>query len=414
MSYLRSNTKVPALLDWSDDPTNPIGSAYIIMEHCGGVLLQEAWLDIPVEKRIKCVGAISSSILPISKLEFPAYGSLYFSDASFIEADSKHKLDSDPMYCIGLHCRGSTYWDCNVGEPRSYTFKGPNRGLWPDLFSYASALIDSGLARLPPADQPFTYQQRAPYQGTVNRHLELLKIGQAAFSELVHHPNIQSNATPTLFHPDLHKRNVFVSQDDPTIVTGIIDWQCASIEPAFYYAEEVPDFARFPSEGASELSIETLCSQAYEASLALLAPGLGATRNIDEELLRPFRYCHRTWRDGVVPFTHELVRLRGAWDRLGFKNDCPIPELSPEEMSSYKEQLDIYDGILKIRQGIVETLGVEGDVWVSVDRWEEVVKSHQRLFESMMEAQEDDKDREDMKTMWPFNHWQLQDDSIPK
>ncbi|KAM5454307.1 hypothetical protein MaudCBS49596_002324 [Microsporum audouinii] len=408
ITYLQCHTKlpIPTILDWNDDPTNPIGSEYIIMEHADGVLLQEAWTNMPTEKKVKCIGAICTSVLPISELDFPAYGSLYFADASFIKADSKQKLDNDPKYCIGPHCRGSTYWDCNVGEPRYYAFKGPNRGPWRDLSSYASALIDSGLARLPPAEQPVLCQQQASYQGSVDRHLGLLRVGQSVFPELIQHPDIYSNSTPTLFHSDLHKRNIFVSKDDPSIVTGIIDWQCASIEPAFYYAGHTPDFAKAPPEGTSESTDEVLCSQAYELGWALLAPRLGATRKIDETLIRPFRYCHRTWRDGFVPFTCELMRLRDAWTQLGFANNCPIPAL--DDMSFYEEQLDVYNKILEFRQDMVETLGVEDDGWVSENRWEGVKKAHQYFYETIMESMKNDKDREELKTMWPFDQCQVQ------
>jgi hypothetical protein len=30
---------------------------------------------------------------------------------------------------------------------------------------------------------------------------------------------------------------MFVSDDDPAVITGVIDWQSSSIEPAFWYAE---------------------------------------------------------------------------------------------------------------------------------------------------------------------------------
>lgn len=129
MPTVQRNTEIPipAILDWSDDPNNPIGSAYIIMEHAGGVQLQETWTDLPSDTKVKCIGAICSSIPPLSEFDFPAYGSLYFADAAFIHADSKRAMEKDPKFCIGPHCR-STYWDCNVGEPRYYAFKEPNRG----------------------------------------------------------------------------------------------------------------------------------------------------------------------------------------------------------------------------------------------------------------------------------------------
>ncbi|KAI1963503.1 hypothetical protein LOZ58_002337 [Ophidiomyces ophidiicola] len=405
MTYLQHNTKIPipAILDWSDDPANPIGSAYIIMEHVDGVLLQEAWADMPSDQKIKCVGAICSSVLAMSELDFPAFGSLYLSNASFLDIDSKKILGNDARYCIGPHCRGSTYWDCNVGEPRYYAFGVPNRGPWHDLSSYSLALIDSGLARLPPADHPIPCQQPPPYQGTVDRHLELLKLGRAVIPELAWHPDIKSNSAPTLFHPDLHKRNIFISKDDPTKITGIIDWQCTSVEPAFYYADDSPDFAKAPPEGTSESADESLCSQAYEIGCTLLAPRLGGARKIDETLLRPFRYCHRTWRHGFVPFTHELLQLRDSWQKLGFEKNCPIPALGPDEMSFYKEQLYTYNSMLELRQDMVEILGVEGDGWTSEARWEGVRQTYQYFYDNIMANLEDDKQREEVISMWPFD-----------
>ncbi|EDN06377.1 predicted protein [Histoplasma mississippiense (nom. inval.)] len=341
-----------SILDWCDDPTNPIGSAYIIMEHAGGVQLQEVWADVPVHVKVKIVGAICFSILPISQLDFPAYGR-------------------------------------------------------PDLSSYASALIDVGFSRLPPADHPTLQLPQASYQGSLNKHLELLNVAQALFPKLIQHPKIQSNATPTLFHPDLHMRNIFVSKDDPTTVTGFIDWQCTSVEPSFYYADDVPDFAMVPTEETPENATESLCGQAYEGGWALLAPRLGATRKIDESLLRPFRYCHRTWRDGFVPFTHELMRLRDRWKELGFTDDdnCPIPPLSEEDMRLHEKQLDVYEKILQIKRDVITTLGVEEDGWVSADRWEGVRQAHRDIYETVMASMEDDQDREELKTFWPFDDY---------
>ncbi|PGH13538.1 hypothetical protein AJ80_06288 [Polytolypa hystricis UAMH7299] len=336
-----------------------------------------------------CVRSISTSIMKMSKFDFPGYGSLYFADTVFLDADSKQILD-DHNYCIGPNC-GNMYWDCNVGEPRYYAFKGPNRGPWRDLLSYSSTLIDVGFARLPMAADLLSHRQPS-YQGSVSEHLELLGLGQALFPKSIQHPQIQSNAAPTLFHPDLHKRNIFVSEDDPTI-------------PAFYYADDVPDFAKPPIDKTSEDTEKSLCSQAFEAGLELLAPRLAAARKIDETLFRPFRYCHRTWRDGTVPFTHEFIQLREHWQGLGFKEDCPIPAFSSEEMHLYREQLDIYDKMLAVRQDIVEILGVEQDGCTPEDRWEEVREAHQHIYiyESVMAAMESEKARQEMKMMWPFD-----------
>lgn len=44
---------------------------------------------------------------------------------------------------------------------------------------------------------------------------------------------------PALFHPDLHSSNVLVLQQDPTVITGIVDWEFASILP-LWAAYRVP------------------------------------------------------------------------------------------------------------------------------------------------------------------------------
>lgn len=61
-------------------------------------------------------------------------------------------------------------------------------------------------------------------------------------------------AIPILLHPDIHKRNIFVSPEDPPQITAIIDWQSTSIEPAFVYANHTPDFIE--NSAADNASLE--------------------------------------------------------------------------------------------------------------------------------------------------------------
>lgn len=119
-----ANIPIPTVMDWSDDPSNPMGSAYIIMEHAGGVPLQQIWPDMSFSQRLKCIGSICENIMKLSEINFPAYGSLYFADALFLDGEPTQKLESH-AYCIGPHCR-TMFWDCNVGEPRQYSFRKLN------------------------------------------------------------------------------------------------------------------------------------------------------------------------------------------------------------------------------------------------------------------------------------------------
>jgi Ser/Thr protein kinase RdoA (MazF antagonist) len=96
---------------------------------------------------------------------------------------------------------------------------------------------------------------------------------------------VQHVAKPTLLHPDLHKRNIFVSDSEPTKVTGIIDWQSTSIEPAFIYANETPDFATRTNDVFKTAGHEQdqaihrkkqkdihLCAEAFEVWMKGFAP----------------------------------------------------------------------------------------------------------------------------------------------
>ncbi|QVM09379.1 hypothetical protein D8B26_004039 [Coccidioides posadasii str. Silveira] len=97
------------------------------------------------------------------------------------------------------------------------------------------------------------------------------------------------------------------------------------------------------------------------------------------------------------------MQLKDSWQELGFKGECPLPVPSSEVIHFYQKQLDLYDKILAFKQDLVETLAVEQDGGVPEDRWEEVKKSHQCVYEEIMGAMESERNREDIKMMWPFD-----------
>ena len=186
-----------------------------------------------------------------------------------------------------------------------------------------------------------------------------------------------------MFHSDLHKRLVFVSEENPMVVTGFIDWQLTRIEPAFYYADDVPDFATLPvsneetqpNMSAKVKELESLRSQAYVAGLALLAPRMNAARNVNETLLRPFRYCHRTWRDSLVPFTYELLELQKHWSTLGFKELCSLfrdfTDPDPDKAHVYRQREEMFNDAMEIKADLLESVGTDDEGWVLPELLEE-------------------------------------------
>ncbi|GKZ17032.1 hypothetical protein AbraIFM66951_005761 [Aspergillus brasiliensis] len=126
LSYIQSKLPlpVPTILDWSDSPANPIGTEYIIQEHIEGVQLHQILSDMNSEQHMLCYKALSLAIKQMASLDFPAYGSLYFSDAPL---DEQMKIPLEQGFRIGLNC-SPVFWNRYPGELELYGRPSPNCG----------------------------------------------------------------------------------------------------------------------------------------------------------------------------------------------------------------------------------------------------------------------------------------------
>lgn len=141
---------------------------------------------------------------------------------------------------------------------------------------FADSLVDVGIA-LVPTELP-TIASGPPYQGLPQEHRDMLTTARSILQAISTSPSVQKASKPLLYHPDLHARNIFVSEHDPTIVTNIIDWQGTSIEPAFWQVDVTPDFAH-PND---ETSAKT-CA----VCITFLIPKLAAAQRMDEKIFDP-------------------------------------------------------------------------------------------------------------------------------
>ncbi len=64
----------PKMLNWSDDPSNAIGSEYIITEHAVGIELHQKWPTMLGEQQIACIQAVATNIQQVSEIEFHLSG----------------------------------------------------------------------------------------------------------------------------------------------------------------------------------------------------------------------------------------------------------------------------------------------------------------------------------------------------
>ncbi|KAI9739903.1 MAG: hypothetical protein M1818_004959 [Claussenomyces sp. TS43310] len=91
-------------------------------------------------------------------------------------------------------------------------------------------------------------------------------------------------SSPTLLHPDIHKRNIYVSEEDLSCVTAIIDWQSTSIEPTFVYANETPDLAKDPTADVPILKNLMSSAEDYASKAATMEETV--VESLEEEAAR--------------------------------------------------------------------------------------------------------------------------------
>ncbi|EDN93095.1 hypothetical protein SS1G_08960 [Sclerotinia sclerotiorum 1980 UF-70] len=405
----------------SDDSRNPIGSEYIIMKHVEGVRLQERWSTMSGSQYTKCVQSVCMTMQQLAALEFPAYGSIYFENAPF---ESTLKVPLSKGFCIGTCC-STRYWNDSASETE--TGLTSSAGPWQDLAAYSSGLVANGYSKLPSSDIDTS---RPSYFGTVKEHRKLLNAAQAILQSLIAQPQVQSALTPTLLHADLHARNIYVLNEDPTLIICLIDWQSSSIEPAFIYANDMPDFAVLPDPRTEEKSLDeatsdnepplseqdikmrkvaSYCNQAYEICMKAFIRKLRVARSVDQSLVRPFQYSNTSWRDSATAVRQEFLDLAENWNDLGLIGECPyIP--TKEELEIHRKAYKAFQHVQELKLVLIKLLRTDSDGWVPIDRWDEVRCAHKEVFNTALEsAREEGSESTEVKVreLWPFDDWKL-------
>ncbi|TEY53303.1 hypothetical protein BOTCAL_0249g00140 [Botryotinia calthae] len=384
------------------------------MHHVAGVPLRERWPSMSGSQYPKCVQAICMTMQQLAALEFPAYGSIYFEDAPL---GSEVKIPLSDGFCIGPHC-STVYWDCGVdGSEMGKIVRG---SAGKDLAAYASGLIANGHSKLPSTSSPIT-ASRPSYFGTVQEHHKLLDSAEGILQTLIAQPQIANASAPTLLHADLHTRNIYVSDEDPTSITCVIDWQSSTIEPAFIYASDMPDFARAPETSSEEgnpgpepplseqdkmQKVASYCNQTYEICMQHFIPKMRVARSLDALLTRPFQYTHTSWRDSAAALRQEFLDLSSNWENLDLAGPCPYIA-SPEELARHQKQHRAFERAQELKQMLMKLLFVESDGWVSTEDWEEVRRAHKAIYDLALENAEEEGDdsmtEKNLKELWPFD-----------
>ena len=236
--------------------------------------------------------------------------------------------------------------------------------------------------------------------------------------------HIRQAGAPILTHPDLHTRNIFVEPDDPTVVTGIIDWQSAAIEPAFVLAAETPDFAEdLPEQDDFGWNLNDDAGQEYARLKAdvdfcvktwsfvpKICEKLREAAEIDVSVVRLLAAPSNGWLDDEDSVRSILSDIKRKWMDLDLPGESIYQE-TPEKVHALQHRLEKTRATQKLREYLSRRLGCDIDGWVSIDRWEEVLskyrEEYRRFIASAVEdGLSDEAKRQaihDANALWPFD-----------
>lgn len=230
-----------------------------------------------------------------------------------------------------------------------------------------------------------------------------------------------------MWHTDLHMGNIYVSQEDHTRITCLIDWQSTSISPLFLQARwpvflkppedypeglvqpKLPD--NFDDLDAVEKEIATFehrwgtSAKAYEVATYLNNhDAYTAKWELFDPLRELFSRIGDTWDDGIVPVSTCLIEIFKNWEQMGFPDSCPI-QFTSTELACHETLWSEYTEWREIQYFAQKYLDTDADGWIPPGAdWAKKRLQNKALLELMIERLKDQKEEEEeeVRRMWPF------------
>lgn len=291
-----------------------------------------------------------------------------------------------------------------------------------DFATYTQGLLDNGYSRLP-RSMPNSLPE---YHGSIPDHIRLLEASEKVLVKLTNIPRIQNISEPLLLHPDLHKRNVFISESTLEI-TGLIDWQFTAINPTFTYAQDAPDFlflhdhidnlvTKELGENANATAREErmrkilervdLYQKMYTTCLRGWIPKLWQARQTNETLLRIFQYCGTSWRDSAPALRQELIELSREWGTLGLPGHCPY-QPKVDDLDRHAAQYADFEHVMDAKHVLMDTIRCDADGWVNNDAYDLAKELCHEVYLKYLETVKEDNSlnmsEEKAVGLWPFD-----------
>ncbi|RMD42357.1 hypothetical protein DV735_g2766, partial [Chaetothyriales sp. CBS 134920] len=237
MDFVRNilGTPAPHVYAWNSRAENSVGIEYIIMEKIQGVQLLHVWDQLKLTEKLEVVTQLFKFQKTWLSVRFAQIGSLYYANdietsaaKGHLFTDSNGKEVRDERFVVGP-TTGRDWID----EDRSLL--NCDRGPWTSISDFYQAALRREIdatktaRRLP--KQMVMLCAPTLYQPTHEKKLAALESATRIVQYLI--PSDPLICASHIWHNDLHDENIFVDPQNPTKITGIIDWQSTQVAPLF-------------------------------------------------------------------------------------------------------------------------------------------------------------------------------------
>ncbi|KAI1987138.1 hypothetical protein LOZ53_004468 [Ophidiomyces ophidiicola] len=405
LDFLRNvlDIPVPEVIDWSPPSTQPdaVGAGYMLMKKVKGCQLSDVWPDMSEAQRFSLVKSVVAIEAKLSRLGIQGYGSIYYKDTypngmplKISAPDQGPGADVLEKFVLGPSTERNFWVD---GRESLELDRGP----WSTAAEYISAIAKREVLCIRnsvPTQSRFHASSLAKGDRAREAHIKLLHEFLALLPYILPPAEITQ---PVLLHHDLHADNIFVDKDDPTKITGIIDWQATYAAPLFLQTrfpsifdcedpypwgavqpklpKELDSMTESDKKTAEQQFTRLRLKKFYELASRKFNPdiprAMDAMRNDDDPTSFIFHLLGQTSVDGPIPLQELLIQVCEKWDLLSAKRGSSIPcpvDFSSEEISRHREKAERWATIYgEFNDLLVDVGGKDG--WVSHDEYHEAL-----------------------------------------
>jgi hypothetical protein len=231
---------------------------------------------------------------------------------------------------------------------------------------------------------------------------------------------------PVLWHTDLHMGNIYVSEENPSQMVSLIDWQSIVVSPLFIqvrFPELLPieedyvlgpkDVPKLPPD-YEDMDADDKEYAKYKYRQAILAK-MYELNNVSKNF-KGYKALHvpsflrelfirsgQVSEEGIIPLRACLIELSKMWTELGYSDPCPVI-FSEQDLHRHEQQLEEYDNYCRVQKLAMEIIGTDFEGWITpqVDLEIKQQLNKDLLEEAVRRSNEFKMSSEKIRRIWPY------------